>query len=296
MLKIRIITALVMLPIVLVALFMFSDWAWDIFTLVITLVACWEWSRFCPFKAANAARPAKADSKMGKLIYFVISALISALIFFAYLQTHAADFPAFRQLALWGCAISAVFWFFIAPLWLSRSWRAPSVAIAAITGWVVIFPTWLALLVLHDRSPWLLLTFALIVWVADVAAYFSGKAFGKHKLAPTISPSKTIEGVIGGLAGVTLYFFLWQIWAHQTWARGETWVLELTGQGGWLWGFFMLLAVASVLGDLFESWMKRGVGMKDSSHLLPGHGGILDRIDALTSTLPIAGLYLMLVF
>lgn len=285
MLKIRIITALIMLPIVLIALFVFPNWAWDIFTLGIALVACWEWSRLCSFKEAD---------KMSRWIYFALSALISTLIFLTYLNVPAVDFLDFRLLALAGFSVSAVFWFFIAPLWLKRAWRPRSVVITSITGWIVIFPTWLSLLALHDKSPWLLLSFALIVWVADVAAYFSGKALGKHKLAPAISPGKTIEGAIGGLIGVALYFFLWRISSAQALARGETWAIELIAQGWWLLGFFIVLGVLSVLGDLFESWMKRGVGLKDSSHLLPGHGGILDRIDALTSTLPIAGLYLIL--
>ena len=166
--------------------------------------------------------------------------------------------------------------------------------IAAVAGWVVILPTWLAFLALHDLGPWTLLTFALIVWVADIAAYFVGKAFGKHKLAPSISPGKTIEGAAGAMVGVGIYFFVWQLLSSSAVARGDDWARELHSHGWLLFALFMLLGALSVLGDLFESWMKRGVGMKDSSNLLPGHGGVLDRIDALTSTLPLAGLYLML--
>jgi phosphatidate cytidylyltransferase len=166
--------------------------------------------------------------------------------------------------------------------------------VAGIAGWVVVFPTWLAFLSLHDVSPWLLLSFALIVWVADIAAYFVGKSIGKHKLAPAISPGKTIEGALGAIVGVALYFFLWQHLSANAVARGDTWARDLQSHGWVLFAFFIVLGVVSVLGDLFESWMKRGVGMKDSSRLLPGHGGMLDRIDALTSTLPIAGLYVML--
>jgi phosphatidate cytidylyltransferase len=93
---------------------------------------------------------------------------------------------------------------------------------------------------------------------------------------------------------VAIYFFLWRMFANYHLGHGETWPRLLLDQGYWLLAFFLLMSVFSVLGDLFESWMKRGVGMKDSSGLLPGHGGMLDRIDALTSTLPLAGLYLML--
>jgi phosphatidate cytidylyltransferase len=279
MLKTRVITALTILPIVLVALFMFPNWAWDIFTMGIALTACWEWSRFCQFPTG------------GKRIYFALSVALAAVIFFAYLDNR---FVEFKQLAYIGFIVSALFWFIVAPLWLANLWRPRSRAIAAMAGWIVVFPTWLAFLILHDQSPWLFLSFAFIVWVADVFAYFVGKAMGKNKLAPSISPGKTIQGALGGMAGVALYFFIWKILAEQSVARGETWANGLLSHGAWLLGFFVLLGVLSVIGDLFESWMKRGAGMKDSSGLLPGHGGFLDRIDALTSTLPIAGLYILL--
>jgi phosphatidate cytidylyltransferase len=118
------------------------------------------------------------------------------------------------------------------------------------------------------------------VWTADIAAYFAGHAFGRHKLAPLISPGKTWEGVIGALAAVALY------WSVITW-----FVPDFAGQlpAGLLWA--AVLTAVSIQGDLFESWMKRLAGVKDSGSLLPGHGGLLDRIDALTSTLPLAALY-----
>ena len=137
----------------------------------------------------------------------------------------------------------------------------------------------------------LLLSFAVIVWVADISAYFAGKKFGKHKLAPTISPGKTVEGVIGGLLGVTLYFLFWNNLDQDS---NSVWLATMRHHEWLPLIMFLFLAVLSVVGDLFESWMKRGAGLKDSSNLLPGHGGILDRIDALTSSLPLAGLYVML--
>jgi phosphatidate cytidylyltransferase len=128
------------------------------------------------------------------------------------------------------------------------------------------------------------------VWVADIAAYFAGKRFGRHKLAPAISPGKTWEGVAGAVAGVVIYGLI-LCWA------AHAYVLPITpifapGLGVPAIVAMMVLTGSSVVGDLFESWMKRGAGLKDSSRLLPGHGGILDRIDALTSTLPIAALAL----
>jgi len=279
MLKTRVITALIILPIVLVALFAFPNWAWDIFTLAIALVSCWEWSRFCQFSVG------------GKRVYLALSAVVAAVIFFAYLDNRLVNF---QQIALVGFIISSLFWFVLAPLWLAKLWRPGSRAVAALAGWIVVFPTWLAFLVLHDLSPWIFLSFAFIVWVADVFAYFVGKAMGKQKLAPSISPGKTIQGALGGLAGVALYYFVWKLLAERSVAQGATWATDLLSHGAWLLGFFLMLGVLSVIGDLFESWMKRGAGMKDSSGLLPGHGGFLDRIDALTSTLPVAALYIML--
>ncbi len=285
MLKTRIITALLVLPIVLLALFMLPDWAWGVFTLGIMFAACWEWAKFCQF-SPRASQP--------KYIYFGLSAAIAAVIFYTYCGGQFFDLFTFRQLALFGFTAAALFWLVAAPLWLVRVWRPSYSAIVGFAGWLVIFPTWLALLLLHDRSPWLLLSLALIVWVADVAAYFVGKAVGKRKLAPAISPGKTMEGALGGIVGVALYFFLWQLWSAHPISGAQSWALELGKHAWWLFGFFILLGVLSVIGDLFESWMKRGAGLKDSSGLLPGHGGILDRIDALTSTLPIAGLYMIL--
>jgi phosphatidate cytidylyltransferase len=278
MLKTRVITALIILPIVLVALFMFPNWAWDFFTMGIALVSCWEWSRFCQYPVG------------GKRIYLALSMALAAVVFFAYLDMSFVDF---RQLAVVGFIISALFWFIAAPLWLANLWRPRSRVIAGLAGWIVIFPTWFAFLILHDQSPWLFLSFAFIVWVADVFAYFVGKAIGKQKLAPSISPGKTIQGALGGMAGVALYFFVWKMLAEQSVSRGDTWANQLLSHGLWVLGFFVLLGVLSVIGDLFESWMKRGANMKDSSSLLPGHGGFLDRIDALTSTLPVACLYIL---
>ncbi len=281
MLKTRIITALVSLLIVLIALFAFPAWAWGVFTLVIVMAAFWEWGRFCSFAAPWNS------------IYPLVTALFMMVFFVVYAWGSAIDVE-FGVLKLVAFSLAVIFWMAFVPLWLIMSWRPTSPAMRVVAGWLVIFPTWLAFLSLRDISPWLLLSFAAIVWVADIAAYFVGRQLGKHKLAPAISPGKTVEGAVGGIVGVMLFFFAWQYLAANSPVRNEDWFRELQSHGGILFALFMLLAVMSVLGDLFESWMKRGAGMKDSSNLLPGHGGILDRIDALTSTLPIAGLYVML--
>lgn len=281
MLKTRVITALLLLPVILIALFLFPEWAWGLFTLGIAIVACWEWGRFCQLTKATTS------------IYWAFSLVIAAVVFYGY-QSGAVFGLAFKSLVLGGFLLAAMFWLIAVPIWLWKLWRPDVRWAMALAGWVVIFPTGLAFLYLRDVSPWLLLSFAAIVWVADIAAYFSGKAFGKNKLAPAISPGKTIEGAVGGLIGVIAYFFLWLGLLANTYLGQQVWALDIRENLVALLAFFLLLGVLSIVGDLFESWMKRGAGMKDSSNLLPGHGGILDRIDALTSTLPLVGLYVLL--
>ena len=143
-----------------------------------------------------------------------------------------------------------------------------------------------ALVQLRQLGPWPLLGLMAVVWIADIAAYFSGRAFGKHKLAPQISPGKTWEGAAGAVVGVVAYGLL---------LRGLN--PPLAALGGLLGATLALLLLTSVsiAGDLFESLLKRQAGIKDSSQLLPGHGGVLDRIDSLTSTLPlVAAIWLFL--
>ena len=268
-----------MLPIILIALFLFPPWAWAFFALLVVAVAAWEWRRLCKF--VNA----------GGTVFQIVIALLFCTVVATYVMP---DQNKFGPIAFWALVAASVFWIFVVPLWLLNTWRASHASTDGLAGIAVIVPTLVALLWLRELSPWLLLSFAVLVWIADIAAYFAGKKFGKHKLAPAISPGKTIEGVIGGLLGVTAYFFVWR-WLTATYAADQSWTKPLHAQGLVLLVFFLLLGLISVLGDLFESWMKRGAGLKDSSNLLPGHGGILDRIDALTSTLPVAALYVMLI-
>jgi phosphatidate cytidylyltransferase len=273
MLKTRVITAVTALLILLAALFYFPNWGWGIFTMLIVLAACWEWSRLCTF------------SPRAKLVFLALSALLSAIVFFLYLKT---SHPLWMQRTAQALFIAAgAFWLVAVPLWLKMAWRPRLPALAGVAGWLVVFPASAAFLLLHDASPLLLLSIVAIVWIADIGAYFAGKRFGKTKLAPSVSPGKTWEGVVGGLIGVMAYFFLWFAAVHYFDAY---WTRALSQFGALMPLVFLVLGAVGVIGDLFESWMKRGAGMKDSSNLLPGHGGILDRIDALTSALPIAGL------
>ena len=278
MLKTRIITAIVLLLVVLAALFVFPAWAWAAATMAATLACCWEWSRFAAFSARGAQ------------IYLGVSALLGAGLL-------AVALAAPGRTALLVCealfVAATLFWIIAVPVWLKAAWRARQPWVTGAAGWLVLFPTWAALLLLHAQGPWLVLTFMAMVWVADIGAYFAGKRFGQTRLAPAISPGKTWEGVVGGLIGVMAYFFVWLLVLKQI--GDAVWARDLVRYGAWMPLLFLALAAVSVLGDLFESWMKRGAGLKDSSNLLPGHGGILDRIDALTAALPLAGLFLYVI-
>jgi phosphatidate cytidylyltransferase len=155
-----------------------------------------------------------------------------------------------------------------------------------LSGWIVLVGAWMALVELQSRSPWLVLAAMAIVWIADTAAYFSGRAFGRRKLAPQISPGKTWEGVYGGLAAVAVYALCLVPFAREA---GFAPVVGALAIALWL-GFALLLAGISVIGDLFESLLKRHAGVKDSGNLLPGHGGVLDRTDALLAAMPLAAI------
>ena len=157
---------------------------------------------------------------------------------------------------------------------------------------IAIISAFAAIVLLFRHSPVYLLSVMAIVFVADIGAYFSGKAFGKRKLAPSISPGKSWEGAIGGGIAVLLLASLSiMAVADAPWLR-DTFAVHLQARLGWAatFGILIVLTAASVVGDLFESQLKRRAGVKDSSNLLPGHGGVLDRIDALVPVLPLAAL------
>ena len=171
-------------------------------------------------------------------------------------------------------AIAAIFWVLVAPAWL---WAGvASRRGLAVAGFAVLVPAGLAM---ASLAPLEMLLVLALVWIADTAAYFAGRAWGRHKLAPSISPGKTWEGAAGGVAGALAYAII-----CATFVEGILWVPYLAAAA--------LIAVLSIVGDLFESAAKRQAGAKDSGTLLPGHGGILDRIDSATAALPVAALLL----
>jgi len=169
------------------------------------------------------------------------------------------------------------------PYWLKRGLSQPPAALLALTGVVVLVPAGLAALTVPAER--LLLVLGL-VWIADTAAYLAGSAFGRHKLAPSISPGKTWEGAAGAAGATLIYAIICALPGAPlgAYVQGAGWMAYLA--------LAMLLWAVSIAGDLFESAIKRHAGAKDSGALLPGHGGVLDRIDSIVSTLPIAALSL----
>ena len=177
---------------------------------------------------------------------------------------------------MWGAAL---FWVLAAPWWLALGMKLQSRSWLLAAGLVVLVAAGMAMAAMPPRL--LLMTLGL-VWVADTAAYLAGRAFGRRKLAPSISPGKTWEGVAGGAVACLIYAIICAMLNPDlgTRVQGAIWVPYLAGAA--------LLCAASIMGDLFESALKRQAGAKDSGALLPGHGGVLDRIDSATATLPLA--------
>lgn len=274
MLKTRVITAIALLLVVLGMFFLAGPVGWAAFAAAIALVSCWEWSRLCGFAPA-AGRT-----------YLAASLAIAAAAMAAFVGAPERVFANFAAASF---VASAYFWIFAVPAWLALRLQ-PEAWASGVGGWLAVWPMWAALVVLREESPWVLLAVAALVWVADIAAYFAGRRFGRRKLAPEISPGKTWAGVAGAMLGVFAYGVALGLYANAN-PGALTPLLAMPG-GALTLAAMLALAALSVLGDLFESWMKRTAGRKDSSGLLPGHGGVLDRIDALMPTLPAAALLL----
>lgn len=255
----RLATAAPLIAGFLAALYWAPPPVWIGITGIILLLAAGEWAGM----AGLARIPA--------MFYAALVVAISTGLAVYAPQLAEPYYPAF------------LFWLFV-PVLMSRKAAVRPAAMHLILGLIVLIPTHLGMVALRGISPDLLLTVVGVVVIADSAAYFSGRQFGKHKLAPSISPGKTWEGVIGAGLAITLYAALLHLFAPA--------VINLNGLPLVLILFWALF-VLSVLGDLFESTLKRQAGIKDSGNLLPGHGGVLDRIDSLTAVLPAATLFWM---
>jgi len=272
MLLTRVLPAVVLAVAVLAALFLLSPRAWGVGALAAIVVAAFEWANL----AGYAAR--------ARWLFVAGVVLIGGNLLFSPAAGFVAGWPDGVVLAV--CGPAALFWGFVMPAWLRGHWNPRSPLAMAVVGWLVLIAAWVALVVLQARSPWLALAAMALVWVADIAAYFSGRAFGRRKLAPSISPGKTWEGVHGALVAVALYALALVPLARSAGYVGD---VSATAVAAWV-ALALLLTALAVGGDLFESLLKRHAGVKDSGTLLPGHGGILDRVDALLAALPLAAL------
>jgi phosphatidate cytidylyltransferase len=267
MLVARILTAAVLLAACIGAMFLLPPFWWSALLLAILLAAGNEWAGLAGY------------GRSARWIFCGVLVLSAIAIGLAVSAESTAVPGTGAEMAVYGA--SCAFWFLVVPAWLARGWKARGTLVSAVVGWIVLVPTWLALARLQS-DPVQLLQLLAIVWLADTAAYGAGRAWGRHKLAPRISPGKTWEGLGGAAVAVAVYYVvLSALEPARPWLGGWAGILVFAG-----------VASMSVVGDLFESLMKRQAGVKDSGALLPGHGGVLDRIDGLLAALPFAALLL----
>ena len=270
-------TALVLATVVIGTLATGSTVLWAAVATCFCSAAAWEFARLSP----------KASRSQIIMSCAILAALVAAFALALFVGDEKSDITKTRfKLFLPFLLLAAAFWLVVVPFQLSRrlivlnSW--PSV----LTMPVVIGAAWLSAVLLQRAGARFLIAVVVVTVVADVAGYFVGRRFGRVKLAPSISPGKTREGAVGGIVAAAL------------WTAAMSFCLELCSG---VWQLLMaagagaFLGASAVMGDLWESQLKRQAGVKDSSQLLPGHGGVLDRIDAQLAVLPLATVLLMLV-
>ncbi|WP_420232684.1 phosphatidate cytidylyltransferase [Pseudomonas sp. ABY48] len=258
MLKQRIITALILLPIALGGFFLLKGAGFALFIGLVVTLGAWEWARLAGFPAQSA-----------RVAY---AAAVAAMLFIMYVVPGLAPWVLGAAVLWWATAT------FLVLTYPQTTHHWANAATKLVIGLLILLPAWQGLIWIKQGplGNWQIMAVMVLVWGADVGAYFSGKAFGKRKLAPKVSPGKSWEGVYGGLALslviTTVVGFV------RDWTVAQL-LMGLIGAA--------LIVFVSVVGDLTESMFKRQSGIKDSSNLLPGHGGVLDRIDSLTAAIPI---------
>lgn len=275
MLKQRIITALVLLLVLLPALFYHSAVPFSVLILVLITAGAWEWGRLNGY------------GQVPSLLSGLACVLACVVLWWLGLPTQSL-------VLLW--VLAGAIWVLVGAWVLRRgvpAWSGFPRLIRLLAGLLALCLAWLAVVQARVIGINFLLSILVLVWVADIFAYFAGRALGgrfsRSKLAPSISPGKSWEGVWGGMVGVLILAFVWR-WADAAWQVAvPSWYSYVGIRSAWLLlPAVLFMAMMSVLGDLFESLVKRSAGVKDSSGLLPGHGGVLDRVDALLPTLPLA--------
>jgi phosphatidate cytidylyltransferase len=280
MLKQRVITALILLALLLPAMFATNPWPFMGLTVVLIAAGAWEWGRLNGVSAGMAWG--------GALLCLLACALAELTGWVQYTPP-------------WVWLMAGAFWVLLGGWMIRRGvpgWGLWPRNLRWTGGLLLLVLAWVAMAQAHQRGVNFLLSVLVLVWASDVFAYFFGKAVGgrwiKTKLAGSISPGKSWEGVLGGMLGVLLLAFVW-VKLDRHWDLPDVSFYSLLFARGWWVALPALLFMSAmgVVGDLVESLVKRSAGMKDSSSLLPGHGGVLDRIDALLPALPLA---MMLVF
>ncbi|MBQ0711682.1 MAG: phosphatidate cytidylyltransferase [Porticoccus sp.] len=268
MLKQRIATAIVIAGVFLLALFSLNPYLFSLATAVVVIYAAWEWSDL----SSISGIPLRLVYTAALAVLLVVAAYVLGLSVEGSIELDPG-----RSLLM-----TMVPWWAIALLWVqgypSSAILWGSCWVRGVMGFLVLVPTWSALVILihSTQGEWVILLVVMVVALADIGAYFSGRHFGKHKLASSVSPKKTWEGLLGGVVvNVVVVILLGAMLKLDS----RTWVL--------LAMMIMITVLASVLGDLLESMVKRHRGIKDSGSILPGHGGVLDRVDSLTAALPV---------
>jgi phosphatidate cytidylyltransferase len=246
-----------MVPLVVAGILLLPTPVIALVTALIIGAGLWEWSRMVPLQAGMAQFAfIGAGLLLAGLVWVMTPvALITPLLFAAFL------------------------WWLWVLYWLTHPELSAQPWLKIVAGYLVMLPAWAALVVLHERpadGPLITLYLLVLIWLADSGAYFSGRRWGRRKLAPVISPGKTREGVYGAIAASAMFALV----AGLLYSHAAVWTAGLILVS-------IVTVMFSIAGDLFESLMKRQVGIKDSSHIIPGHGGILDRIDSLTAAAPV---------
>lgn len=266
MLKQRLLAALVLVPLVISIVFFAPGWLFALAMGAVLALGGWEWCRLSKFQSP-----------------LLIGSFLSLIVLSLGVSVFNLSLDAWMELAVY---FAALLW--LLQLWVLTAYQSKGLhglaflnhrTLQIFTGWfLLVIPCWamIKLRAVQPDGPWILTYLLVLIWVADSAAYFSGKRFGKHKLAPNLSPGKTLEGVAGALLFTALF-----AWAASFW-------LDIAKSNSLVFiGITMLTVVFSIAGDLLESMYKREAGLKDSGALIPGHGGVLDRIDSLTAAAPV---------
>lgn len=271
MLKQRVITAVILLGVLFLAVTASSPWPFLLFLALACACAGWEWLRLTspPFSA-----------------YPIFGAIgLFALTLWQIIQWTGGK-PSYPLMLKYVVPAAVVLWVLVMlpTLWRAQVHVTVNKVLNGTAALVTLFATWSALGFWYlDRGATYVISLLVLVWIADIAAYFVGRALGRTKLAPTVSPGKTLEGACAGVVGVEIWLLVSAAWP-------QTFAASLLALWSW-WGlvlFGAFLACFSITGDLFESLLKRRAGVKDSSQLLPGHGGVYDRIDAVVAVVPLA--------